>query len=951
MAKVRVRRWLLERTGVPGLVALCIALSPFGCERSTAPKPPEAGAAETEAGPKTPLDTSSAYRAHDAELTPDKGPRKRPEPAQVTGRDDAIAAVAGDNPEGALAFLKTHVEAEPSDLDARFALARAQEYVGDFDAAAATLADPKGAPDEPDVLLRRSVIAERRGKSADAVKWLEAAVAKHPDHLPLRGELLWMLGRTGKVDTPRAKALLEGLYDAYDAGAGTNAAELLAVAQAALSRGSTGGFKDANMVLQDAEEAAPAAKGTWIGDRVLLVRGAVFLRKYAQGEASDTFNLILERDAWHPDALVGMARVHMAGLRFADASRFAEEALQVAPSHPDAHAVLAEIAIIEGRHEEARERITKHVLSANPSHREGHAVLASLAIYRNQPDAYARSRDVVLAVHPTDGDFFTHISDVLGFLHLYPESDDVLREAVKLAPDDPYVLSALGLNQLRIGQEKAARASLAAAWKGDKFNERTRNVLDLYEDTIDDRYGDKAIGDLTVRLPDEDREFVEGMLLGSISRTRSELDAAYHIKPNNLRVEFYADPNAFSVRTVGVPSLGALAVCFGPVITFVGPYTGAYNMDMVVRHELAHTYAIELSAGRVPRWFTEGLSEWESELEDPAYARESAELLSQARAAGKLRRLSELELAFIRAESGMMMEVAYATAAYAMRYIGSTYGRDKVIAVLRGYAKGRDTSSLFTEHFGKDLGAVEKDFERWFFAELDRKVSGWDPNAEGKPDERHETFERALRLAESGDLAGSTRELQALIQKDGDGYVPRMMLAKLLIDGSNGKAAVRHFEKALTFHTEAIEPLVRLADLARDQGNVDEEKRRLSKALEIDGDSLEPAARLLMLGHVTGDNKAVATARRRVATIAPLHPIVLCDEALRLADAGKASDAKKWLDRGAGGLEAGVGPSDTFVVASLAAAALGDTARAKKLAKAARADPKLPKAADTRLPK
>jgi len=940
------RRWAFV-----GVLALGLALSPSGCDRGKTPTPPEAGAPETEPETNGTYDGSSAYRAHDANLGPQKGPRKRPEPAQVTGRDAALAAVAGDNPEGALAFLTEHVQGEPGDLDARLALARAQVYVGNFEAAAATLADPKGAPDDPDVVVRRSILAERNGNAIEAVKWLEATVAKHPDHLPARGQLLWMLGRTGKVDTPRAKAILEGLYDAYDAGRGTNAAELLAVAQAALSRGSTGGFQDGNSVLQDAEEAAPAKEGSWIGDRVLLVRGAVFLRKYAQSEAAETFELILERDPWHPDALVGMARVHVAGLRFADASRYAEEALQVAPGHPDAHAVLAEIAIIEGRHEEASERITKHVLSSNPSHRAGHAVLASLAIYRNDRKAYERSRDAVLGVHPTDGDFFTHIADVLGFLHLYPESDEVLREAVALAPEDPYVLSALGLNQLRIGKEKAARASLAAAWKGDRFNERTRNVLDLYEDTIDKRYGERTLGDLTVRLPDEDRDFVEGALVGSISRTRAELDAAYHIKPKNLRVEFYADPQAFSVRTVGVPSLGALAVCFGPVITFVGPYTGAYNMDMVVRHELAHTYAIQLSAGRVPRWFTEGLSEWESELEDPAYARESAELLSQARAAGKLRRLSELELAFIRAESGLMMEVAYATAAYAMRYIGSTYGRDKVVAMLQGYAKGRSTDALFTEHLGKNVATVEKEFEQWFFAELDRKVSGWDPSAEGEPDARHETLERAMRMAESGDIPGATHELEALVQKDGDGYTVRMMLARLLVDASKGGAAVRHLEKARKFHTEAIEPLVMLANLARDQGNVDEEKRRLSEALEIDGDSLEPAARLLMLGHVTGDKKAVALARRRVTAIAPLHPITLCDEALRLAKDGKKADGKKFLDRGAGTLAAGVGPSDTFVVASLAAAALGDQSRAKQLAEAARADGKLPKVASDKLVK
>ncbi|MEM6996069.1 MAG: hypothetical protein AAF721_36520, partial [Myxococcota bacterium] len=839
------------------------ALSVGGCQPKAAPKPPPASAAPTEPAPVSPAESAAAYAGHDDAKDPARAARVRPTPTPVEERDAALAAVAGSNPDGALPFLREFVEKNPKDQAARLALSRALVYVGKLGDAANVLADAKGTPDDPDVIVRRAVLAERLGHERDALQWLEAAAAKHPNHLSVRGELLWMLGRTGKLDNPKAKALMEGLYDAFDEGAAKSAADLLAVAQAALSRRSKGGYHDANMVLEEAESAAPASGGEWIGDRVLFVRGDLFLQKYAQSEAAETFGLILARDAWHPDALVGMARVHMAGLRFSEATRHAEEALQVAPGHPGAHAVLAEIALIEGRRGEAKERLTKHVLATNKGHRAGHAVLAAMAIFEHDRAAYDKSRDLVLAINPSDGQFFAHLSDILGFLHLYPESDVVLKEGAKVAPEDPYVLSALGLNQLRLGHEKPARASLSAAWDRDEFNERTRNVLDLYQDTIDKQYRDEAVGDLTVRLPTEDREFVEGSLVASVRNSRKELDEAYRIKAGGLRLEFYADPQAFSVRTVGVPSLGALAVCFGPVITFVGPYTGAYNMDMVVRHELAHTYAIKISQGRVPRWFTEGLSEWESELENPAFARESAELLSQARRAGKLRRLSELELAFIRAENSMMMEVAYATAAYALRYLGTTYGREKLIGVLEGYGTGGDTDTLFTKHLGKDLATVEKDFERWFFAELDRKISGWAPVEEGKGDKRDEAFRSALALAGQGDTQGASRALEGLINGDGDGYAPRLMLAKLLLDGPKPDAATRHLRAAAKFHTEGIEPLVLLANRARAKGDVADEKKLLLEALAIDGDSLEPAARLLMLAHVTKDKKALAIARER----------------------------------------------------------------------------------------
>lgn len=949
-----------HRLGRTWLLALALAVA---CTKTT--PPPVEPTAPTDAAP--PVDAEEAYAGHHGGAA---GPtlRERPAAQPVTDRDAALDAVLRGNPDGAIAFLRPHVAATPDDLPARLQLARAQLMVGQLADAEATLADPSGDPDDPQVLLRRARLAWCRGQLDQARTLLDAGLAKHPNDLPLRGELLSQLSRRGHGQAPEAKALMDGLYDAYDAGTAKTADDLLAVAQAALARGSGGAFHDANMVLQDAESLAPVAEGAWVADDVLLLRGAMFLEKYAEGDAAQTFALLLERDPWHPDALVGLARVHVVGMRFAEASRHAEEALQVDPTRPDAHAVLGRIALIEGRRSEARERGNGKALAVDPPHVGGLAVLAGLAIAEGDAKAYAQHRDAALVRDRRGRDFFVDLGDILSFLHLYPEADRVLREAAALAPDDPYVQSALGLNQLRLGQETEGRQALAAAWKRDRFNERTRNVLDLYEKTIDVHYAERKDGDLVVRLPKADRELVEPSLLASVRRSRDELDRHYGMKAGSLRLEFYADPEAFSIRTVGVPSLGALAVCFGPVITFVGPFSGAYNIDMVIRHELSHTYAIALSGGRVPRWFTEGLSEWESELADPAWARESAELLSQARRAGKLRRLSELELAFIRAEDGMMMEVAYATSAYALRYLGQTYGREKLVAVLRGYAKGEHTDALFREHLGKDLAIVEKEFERWFFAELDRKVSGWEPSlgdpSEGEPepepgakpkpkaDPRDALLRTAIAQAGEGKTDDATRTLEQLLAKGGDGYVPRMMLAKLLLDGPTPAAAVRHLEAAMGHHTEAIEPLVLLANLARKQGNVDDEKARLRASLAIDGDSLEPAARLLMLAVVTDDADARAVALRRVQGIAPLHPIALAAQALALAGRkDQQALAGQHLRRALRDLDPGQGPSDTFVVVALAAQALGQAADAKTMADAALEDPELPKVARDRLAK
>jgi predicted Zn-dependent protease len=376
-------------------------------------------------------------------------------------------------------------------------------------------------------------------------------------------------------------------------------------------------------------------------------------------------------------------------------------------------------------------------------------------------------------------------------------------------------------------------------------------------------------------------------------------------------------------------------VCFGPVITFIGPYHGHVNLDLVMRHELAHVYAIRRSKGRVPRWFTEGLSEWESEQADPAWARESAALLTAARKQGRLRKLSELELAFIRAESPLMMEAAYATSAYAIRYLAATYGRDKLIAILDGYAEGKHTDALFAKHFGKPLATVERDFEAWFTAQLAAKISGWAPDDGKADDERNKLWQQARSQVEGKDQAGAIRTLETLVAKKGDGFSTRIALAELVMDGKSPASAKRHLEAAQKFSTESIEPHVRLAKLARLAGDLPEEKKVLRAALAIDADSLDPAARFLMLALVSDDADGAKLGQARVAALAPLHPIALASRAIALAKAGKAAEAKAHVARADEAMKAsqGRGPPDTLVVLALAHRAIGDGAGADVLAK------------------
>lgn len=943
------RSWSYRAWPVRLLAALAATAA---CRSAPPPAPPAAHAdlserSEGEA-PGLPDLPDDPEAAADDEAPP-QAPARRPAAKPAEDLPGALQALSQGDPEGAATFLSGALRKKPGDERLRLALVHALLATGAYDQAAAALADKPAAASPARLRLHARLLA-LRGDLAGAAALLQKATAD-PAELPARGEWLSLLVAAGKAKDPRAVALREELYDAYDAGKVKSAEQLTAVARAALARGTTGAFHDANMVLGEAEklplETDSLEPGFALRDRAVLLRGAMFREKYAAADAIATYEEILQRDPWHPEALAGTAAAHLEELRLAAAADAAERALQVNPRHPEALAVLAKISLVEGRRDEATARARAEVLAVSPSSPDGLAVLAGAALAADDGPAYARLRDQALAAYPSGAPFYLALADLLVSMHLYEQTGTILDEAVARAPDNPYVQSAHGLNLLRLGREAEGRAALKEAWKRDRFNERTRNTLDLYDKRIDPLYAEIVQGDLTLRLLKEDQEHVSGDMLAIIARARAAMDKRYGLHPGPLRIEVFADPSDFSVRTIGVPSLGAVGVCFGRLITAVGPYAGTHNFHQVVWHELAHVYAVQLSKGRVPRWFTEGLSEWESELADPSWARESADLLAAARRQNKLRRLSELELAFLRAGSAQAMEVAYTTAAYAVRYLGQTYGTERLIAVLKGYGEGATTEVLFQRHLGKPLSAVELEFETWLFAQLDARVKGWQPSRD-KPDERDKLLTRALAEAQKKDMPAAARTLQQLIQGRGDGYVPRMALAEVLLEGPSWKQASEHYLKAREFRPESVEPIIRLAELARRGEDVAREKQLLREGMTIDGMSFDPAGRLAMLALVTDDAPGLDYALSRAAAIAPLHPLTLAGQALRAARAGDKARARAFSSRALKDMNDGPlskGPVDTLVVLALAAEAAGDLTRAKILAVRAAAEPQLAKPA------
>ena len=99
-------------------------------------------------------------------------------------------------------------------------------------------------------------------------------------------------------------------------------------------------------------------------------------------------------------------------------------------------------------------------------------------------------------------------------------------------------------------------------------------------------------------------------------------------------------------------------------------------------------FHIQLSRNRVPRWFTEGLAEYETLIARPEWKREMDHHLWEGLNNGRLPPLRLMNRAFTRARSAMDMMVGYYASTMIVKFIADTYGFNKIVRMLREWGQG-----------------------------------------------------------------------------------------------------------------------------------------------------------------------------------------------------------------------------------------------------------------------
>jgi Tfp pilus assembly protein PilF len=634
------------------------------------------------------------------------------------------------------------------------------------------------------------------------------------------------------------------------------------------------------------------------------------LEKHNAPDAETSFREALKVDPDNPDAHVGLARAALDD-RYDTATARTEiaRALAVNPANADALALRGEVALDAEDFAAARADVAA-IRRVNPHDRGAARVEAAAAFLLDDRAGFEHARDVDQDVHPHDGRFFAFVAEALSRARRYEEAREVAAQGVAADPDDAGCLSVLATTELRLGNESAGLDLLRRSWKRDPYNLRTYNLLDLYEKVIPARYVTVASAHLRFRIEPAAKPAITEIVAPYLEERYRDDVARYGFEPKGpITFELYGDPRHFAVRTVGLPAIGVSGVCFGRIITSQAPTNHAFNWGMVLTHELAHVFAIELSHQRVPRWFTEGLSEAETARVRPEWRRHDEVQIFGALERGDLPPLAQLSAAFVNARNGDDATRAYAQAALAVEWLERRFGFAAIRAALVAYGRGERGAAVLEKATGTPAAALDAAFRADLAADLARYRTQYLPTqslrAAPAPDARgaHAEAARGVAALAAGDLEGARLALQrarsaphrspgdeadtlflagelALARRDADaavaafeglldptsphdGYDVRVRLGLAEIHRQHLPAAEAHLQRAVAFDPTRVEPRALLAELYADQHRDPDRLTTLEGALRLDPMN-DTVAKEVVFGEARAGHPT------RVAELAPI---------------------------------------------------------------------------------
>jgi len=341
-----------------------------------------------------------------------------------------------------------------------------------------------------------------------------------------------------------------------------------------------------------------------------------------------------------------------------------------------------------------------------------------------------------------------------------------------------------------------------------------------------------------------------------LEEAAAKLTAKYRFRPKGpIIIEIFQNHEDFAVRTLGIPGLGALEVCFGFVIAQDSPSAreaGEFNWGSTLWHEYTHVITLQMTDYRIPRWFSEGLSVYEERRARPGWGDDWNQMFVRSFMDHRWFKIADLDAGFQRPKSPQDVPIAYFQASQVCEFIAERYGFDAILRMLALYRDKAHTPDVLQQV----LKLSESDFDREFSAYIEAKA---------RP------LQQALNTPSNVVASLSKEEVLKLLATQ-DTFALRIRAAELLAADGDTQGAVTQYIRALElfpYVTGAGNPYESLAKLLEQKGDRAQAAKVLDALVKTDENNLEALKTIARLRLALGEKQQALDALQASFYISP----------------------------------------------------------------------------------
>lgn len=659
-------------------------------------------------------------------------------PSVCTAADDPLSAaqtllLRGRYAEAAERFTAL---AEKHPTTASVGLARALSAVGKSDQAIALLESAAQPPDiAAEVHAELAALRMSRGNLEGAREAAAAALAADENCLQARWLQAELHRLTGEL--AEAQAGYEWLTERYNAQPPTDARSLhwIGLGAAQLARWQRLSEQFRFLVNELYPDALQADANYWPAH---YEAGQLYLEKYNRADAAREFEAALKINPSAAEVHAAVAQLHLNDFEFDAARKAIQRALEVNPQLLAARLLQADLQLANFEVESAWETL-QLALPLDPHSEETLGRMAAIHVLRDGDaaetpgGACAALQDKVLARNPHAGEFCLRVANVLETQRQFPAAERWFQEAIAVMPQLIGSQAGLGMLYMRLGREREARVCLTAAFEADPFHVRVKNMLEVLD--VLDGYATAESEHFILRYHAEHDAVFARYALEHLERVYAELCPKLGYTPSDKSLfEIFSKARNtdghgwFSARTVGLPYVGTVGACTGKMVAVTSPHDGkrSFNWARVLKHEFVHVLNLAQTNFHIPHWFTEAIAVWNEGYPRPD---EWNKLLAERVPARKLFNLDNINLGFVRPQSGQEWQLAYCQSELYVEHMLAEHGEDAVLRMLSAYAQNKTTRQALTDA----LGTTQEDFERGYLERLDRVTAALGDGAAAAP--------------------------------------------------------------------------------------------------------------------------------------------------------------------------------------------------------------------------